>query len=295
MRTVLSLLLITALSIAGLVYWDHLQQAQLRLQLQSLSAKLTPYGDLSWGEVRAHPWSKAEVDDLRFKPSIETGKKWAWDVDFEAKIERIRFEKMQFSGLGRPVKVQLIVTGIQWPVAHKTSIQPTEMPSLWDIGLRQLRGNGELTLNYDETRGDLDGKLQLLGQDTGSIHAALRMSGPATLLDGNWREGQLSALNIDIEAAKITAAQRDLLATRAHLSNDQLLPAIANGMKTQMSATPMRLRTTDIASLGMFFLADEPITVSFEPPGNLKLGDIALYGPEQVPAALGLSISRLSR
>lgn len=296
MRLSTLLLLSVAAIGAGALAWTRHCHQQAEFRLRVLAAQLEPLGQLDYRDLRAWPWGRGEVSQLRLRLSASAAARLGLEAGDTLRAERVELLEYREHDPRTPAALRLRWSGLHWPLPLAREVPDAAggappLSQLRELGLQELRLDGELELRYR-----LDDRVLQLRLKTGApqlAEAALELSlrGGAELFLGQFRELELSRAGLDYRDQGLLARIRQ--APALHHLVDGLDPEAGWSARFERLSADRGLRwgADDARRLREFLREPLALRLMLDPPGRLQLRNLPLYRSADLPQVLGLSVS----
>lgn len=294
MRLSTLLLLSAAAMGAGALIWTRQCQERAEFRLRVLAAQLEPLGQLDYQGLRAWPWGQGEVSQLRLRLSAPAAAWLGLDAGDSLGAERVELLEYREHDPRTPAALRLRWSGLHWPLpAARAEGGGPPLSRLRELGLRELRCDGELDLRYR-----LDDQVLRLRLRTRAVQLAeatleLSLRGGAELFLGQFRELELSRARLDYRDLGLLALIRQ--APGLHHLVDDLDPEAGWSARFERLSADQGLRwgADDARRLREFLREPLSLRLMLDPPGRLQLRNLPLYRRADLPQVLGLSVPAL--
>lgn len=286
-----------ALAILGGGVWDYQTREQARLRLRVLAAQLEPLGQLQYQNLRAHPWGRGSVEQLRFLPSADTARQLRLPAGAELRIDALEVDRYRESGDGVPENFEARLRGLHWPASMAITGGPEvgdpaeqALPSLDELGYRELRFDVRLRLQYLPDAGVLQLAFALRDPAAAAVEGELSLGADPAVFRGELQSLELSQLRLDYRDLGLLARLKPLLALRARVSAEGLDAALLARLERETRQRGLRWPAEDYAALAGFLREARALRIRMDPPGQLRLRDLPLYAEADLPQVLGLEL-----
>ena len=294
----LSTLLLSTLAVvtAGGVVWTMQRHADAELRLRVLIAQLEPLGRFDYDRLRVWPWGRGHLDAPRIVLAPAAADALGLPAGSLLAAERIDLIDYRGHDDRTPEAVRLRWLDLRWPLPAPGDVRGScealrALARLRELGPSQLRIDGELDLAYRPEEGSLraDWQLRLPGQADIRMQWSLR-GGPERF------EGRLD----DLELARFDLVYRDrglqqILRRTPTLAPlfDAASPEGSLSAAVEAAGTRRGLRWSEAqwTALDSFLRQPDTLWLRLDPPGRLRLRDLALYAPADRLALLGLELA----
>lgn len=296
----LSTLLLGSLSLLALGgwAWDYQTREEARLRLRVLAAQLEPLGQLSYQNLRAHPWGQGSAEQLRLLLSADGARRLGRPIGSELRIDRVEVSRYRESATQIPEQFQLRLHGLHWPLAQTPTtgaeiIDPAEqpLPSAGELGYRELRVDGELRLQYLLEQRALQLSFALHDPAALALQGRVGLRTGPEIFRGESQTLELSRLQLDYRDLGLLSKLKTLLALRGRVSAGGLDQALLARLDRETRQRGLRWRDGDYAVLETFIREPKALRLQLEPPGRLQLRNLPLYAEADLPAVLGLELA----
>lgn len=294
----LSTLLLSTLAVttAGVVAWTMQRRADAELRLQVLAAQLEPLGRFDYDGLRVWPWGGGHLETARIALAPAAADRLGLPAGSLLSAARVELLDYRAHDARIPEVVQLRWQDLRWPLPAAGDVAARAEPlralaRLRELGPPQLRIDGDLDLAWQpEDRGlRMDWRLRLPGQADIRMQWSLR-GGPELF------EGRLD----DLELARFDLVYRDRGLQQALHQTPTLAPLLdATETERSLSAAAeaasermgLRWSAEQWSQLDGFLHQPDSLWLRLDPPGRLRLRDLALYAPADRLSLLGLELA----
>jgi hypothetical protein len=296
----LSTLLLGSLSLLALGgwAWDYQTREAARLRLRVIAAQLEPLGQLSYQNLRAHPWGQGSAEQLRLKLSTDGARRLGRPIGSELRIDRVEVSRYRESAAQIPEQLQLRLYGLHWPLAQTATtgaeiVDPAEqpLPNAGELGYRELCVDAELRLQYLLEQRALQMSFALHDPEALALQGRVGLRAGPEIFRGESQTLELSRLQLDYRDLGLLSKLKTLLALRGRVSASGLDQALLARLDRETRQRRLRWRDGDYTVLESFIREPKALRLQLEPPGRLQLRNLALYAEADLPAVLGLELA----
>ena len=294
----LSTLLLSTLVVAtvGIAAWTLQRHADAEQRLQVLAAQLEPLGRFDRGRLRVWPWGGGHLEGAQLALSSTAAERLGLPAGSALVVERIELIDHRAHDPRVPEVLQLRWQDLRWPLPTAGDVAGgaealRALAGLRELGASQLHIDGDLDLAYQPGERSLrmDWRLRVPGRADLRLQWSLR-GGPELF------EGRLDGL----ELGRLDLVYRDRGLRQALQQTPTLAPLFdaaepEHGLSAAAEAASERrgLRWSEAqwSVLDGFLRQPDSLWLRLDPPGRLRVRDLALYAPADRLALLGLELA----
>ena len=294
----LSTLLLSTLAVttAGVVAWTMQRHAEAELRLHVLAAQLEPLGRFDFDRLWVWPWGGGYVEPARLALSPAAADRIGLPAGSLLRAQRVELRDYRARDGRIPDAVQLRWQDLRWPLPAVGDVAARAAPlralaRLRELGPSQLRIDGDLDLLYQPEARSLrmDWQLRLPGQADLRMQWSLR--GGPELFDGRIDEVELARLDLVYRDRGLQQALRQTPTLAPLFDGAEPERSLSAAVEDASATLGLRWTGEQWSQLDGFLRQPESLWLRLDPPGRLRLGDLALYAPADRLSAPGLELA----